>query len=494
MIKPMDLPSEASPHPHYLLRFVLAATVLIALTSEGRGQGPLEPGLRSNKPPQLTGQTPSVVGQHTQAPDANGAPQQVGASANRLTRDEAVRLALAQASTFQLSKLAELIAAEDVRQARAAFLPRITIPSAVIYNSPTLGPVTPGAPGAERFSYLASNAVAEYLSLISATGEIDVGGRLRATLRRGIALLEAARAGTEVARRGLIQAVDEAYYGLALSTAKRRSSELSVAAAEEFARITQLMFNAGEVAEVDVTRARLLLTGRRDDLEQTRLIELIDAGALRVLVGYDPAAPIDAVDLTNTLPVAGEVDRFVSSAIANRPEFAQLDALRRAAEQEAKAARAERLPQFSYSVSGGFDSQSLRLDPLHDHTGVVASASVTIPIFDWGASRSREQQARLRAQSVESERNLAVRSFTQQFYAARAQAQSAATRFQLLSASVGDAERNVQASLARYRGGEAAIIEVTEAQNTLAAQRAAMYQALFDYQAAKARLVQATAQ
>ena len=120
--------------------------------------------------------------------------------------------------------------------------------------------------------------------------------------------------------------------------------------------------------------------------------------------------------------------------------------------------------------------------------------SVTIPIFDWGASRSREQQARLRAKSFQSERNLAVRSFTQQFYAARAQALAAASRYQFLSQSVGNAERNLQASIARYRSGEAPIIEVTDAQSTLAAQRAALYQALFDYQQARARLLQVTGQ
>ena len=120
--------------------------------------------------------------------------------------------------------------------------------------------------------------------------------------------------------------------------------------------------------------------------------------------------------------------------------------------------------------------------------------SVTIPIFDWGASRSREQQAQLRARSLESERNLALRSFSQQFYAARAQALAAASRYQLLNASVAGAERNVQASIARYRSGEAPIIEVTDAQSTLAAQRAALYQALFDYQQARARLLQVTAQ
>jgi outer membrane protein TolC len=416
--------------------------------------------------------------------------QQPAPPANRLTRDEAVRLALTQASAFQTARYAELIAAEDVRQARAAFLPRITIPSTFIYNSPTLGPVAPGTPRSDRFSFISANAVAEYEALVGGAGEIDVAGRLRATLRRGIALLEAARAGTEVARRALILAVDEAYYGFALSTAKRRSSELSLTAAEEFTRITDLMFNAGEVAQVDVTRARVQVASRRDELEQARVNESIAGGGLRVLVGYDFTSPIEIVDLTNALPGATEIDQFVEAAILRRPELAQLDAQRRAAEQERKAARAERLPQVTYAINGGFDSESLRPNPLFNHTGVLATLSVSIPVFDWGASKSREQQARLRAQTIESERTLALRNFTQQFYGARAQALAAASRYQFLTVSVSDAERNVQASIARYRSGEAQFIEVTDALNTLAAQRAALYQALFDYQSAKGRLLQ----
>jgi outer membrane protein len=128
------------------------------------------------------------------------------------------------------------------------------------------------------------------------------------------------------------------------------------------------------------------------------------------------------------------------------------------------------------------------------HTGALASISVTVPIFDWGASRSRERQAQLRARNAESERALALRSFAQQFYTARAQALSSATRIGLLQASVIDAERNVQTSIARYRAGEAPILEVTDAQTTLAAQRAALFQALFDYQIARARLAQAAGQ
>lgn len=489
----MDLSIEGVSNSRLIVRFFLTTMILVAATPDLRGQAPY-PGVRTNEPHQSAIQNPPDQGPSPAKPSPSVSAQQPAASQNRLTRDEAVRLALTQASAFQTSRYAELIASEDVRQARAAFLPRITAPSTVIHNSPTLGPIVAGTPRADRHSFISTDAITEYQALLGASGDIDLGGRLRAALRRSVALLEAARAGTEIARRTLIQAVDDAYYGLALSSAKRSSSQLSLAAAEEFARITQLMFNAGEVAEVDFTRARLQVASKRDEVEQARVSEIVAAGGLRVMVGYDFALPIEVLDLSSELPDVASIDRFVASAISNRPEFAQLDAERRAAEQEAKAARAERLPQFSYSINGGFDSESLRPDPLHDHVGVLATVSVTIPIFDWGSSKSREQQARLRAKSFESERNLAVRNFSQQFYGARAQSLAAASRYQILNASVADAEKNVQASIARYRSGEAPIIEVTDALTTLAAQRAALYQALFDYQQARARLLQLTGQ
>jgi outer membrane protein TolC len=494
MKKLMDPSIEGVLNSRFFLRFFLAATLLITVASPGHGQGTPDHSSRSGETQPVANRKPADRLTSSAKLISDTSVQQPAGAAAPLTRDEAVRLALAQTSAFETARYAELIAAEDVKQSRVAFLPRITLPSTVIYNSPTLGPVAPGTPRAERFSFISANAVVEYQTVAGASGDIDLAGRLRAALRRSVALLEAARAGTEIARRTLIQAVDDAYYGMALATAKRRSSELSLATTEELARITQLMFAAGEVAEVDVIRARLQVAARRDELDQARVAETVAAGGLRVLTGYDFATPIEVLDLTSALPDTADIDRFAASAVSARPEFTQFDAQQRAAEQDAKAARAERLPQLSYSINAGFDTESLRPDPLHDHMGVLATVSLTIPIFDWGASRSREQQARLRARSLQSERDLTVRSFTQQFYAARSQALSAASRYQFLSQSVADAERNVQASIARYRSGEAQIIEVTDAQSTLAAQRAALSQALFDYQQARSKLLQVTGQ
>jgi outer membrane protein TolC len=409
-----------------------------------------------------------------------------------LSREDAVRLALGQASTFQQAGLNERIAAEDVRQARAAFLPRLDAAPSYIYTSPAIGGREPGAPRAP--SFIANNAISEYLGLVNVTGELDISGRLRATLRRNVALLEAARAGTAVARRALVAAVDDAYYGLALATAKRRAAELNLAAAEEFERVTSLLLQGGEVAPVDLIRARLQTIARRDELEQARASEVVAADALRVLVGYDFTTPIATTDLTVATPDAGEIDRMTAGAISKRPEIAQFEAERRAAQEEIKLARTERRPQITYTLNGGFDTDSLRPPILREHTGGSATVGVSIPIFDWGASRSRERQAQLRAQVAESSRVAAMRGFAQQFYDARILAISAEARIRVAAAGVNEAERNLSASLARYRAGEAPILEVTDAQNTLIAQRTAFYQAIFDYQTARARLMQASGQ
>ena len=209
-------------------------------------------------------------------------PPPLNSNVSALSLDEALHLANAVASDYQIAILNEKIAAEDIRQAQAAFLPKVSAPLSYIYTSPALG-LPPGEPRAP--SYIANNAIGEYEALLNASGTLDVAGKLRAELRKDRALLAAAHAGTEVARRALAQAVIEAYYGLALATAQRVAAEGNLAAAEEFERITALLLSGGEVAPVDLTRAQLQTIARRDELEKARVNEEVAAGSLRVLVG-----------------------------------------------------------------------------------------------------------------------------------------------------------------------------------------------------------------
>ena len=400
-----------------------------------------------------------------------------------------LRLANTQASSFQSASINERIAAEDVRQAQAAFLPKVSAPLSYIYTTPACC-LPPGEP--RQPSFVSADAIGVTNALVNVAGDLDVAGRLRATLAKNRALLAAAHAGTDVARRALTQAVIEAYYGLALASAQRRAAEGNLAAALEFENITSLLLSGGEVASVDLTRAQLQTIARRDELARARVNEDVASGALRVFVGYEFSRPIDTIDLNLAIPSDSEYQQFRADEVSRRPEFIQLDQELRAARQDVRIARADRLPSLAYSINGGFNTDSIKEPRLKEHSGVSAAITFSIPIFDWGATRSREAQAQLRVQLAENERTIALRGFTQQFYAARAQVESAVGRIALAREGVTKAQDNLAASIARYRAGEAPISEVTDGQTTLVEQRSALYQAIFDYQTALGRLKQAT--
>lgn len=450
----------------------------------------------------------SVCGQ-TAAPLPTVAPPQtltVQASqtdaAKPITLAAAIDLALKQASAFKAAQLNERIAAEDVRQAKAGFYPKVVAAPTIIYTTPSLGnTVTAGVTDGNLVavtqrppSFLGANAVSEFQALINTSGEIDTSGRLKATLRRNQALLESARLGSEIARRDLINAVQDAYFNLALATLRRRGAETNLKAAQDFEDYEKLQLDAGEVAPVDLVRARLQKSARSDELEQAKTTESVAADSLRVLIGYDFSTPVAAEDLLLQLPQDNEIENYAQTAIQTRPEFAQFEADRRAAVQDLEVSKSERRPQITYSIGSGFIADSLRPRRIYDSLGVQATIGVTIPIFDKGASRSREAQARLKLQQAENNRQLAERQFVQEFFTNRTQAISARSRIRQLAASITDAESNVSASLARYRAGEAPITEVTDANNTLVTQRQALYQAIFDYQSARAKLLRAIGQ
>src|SRR5262249_42801112 len=152
----------------------LAIAVLsLMLGTTERGQQPPTPAepARQN-PPAASPQNPQspTLDRPAQSNTPAPAAQSAGQASPPLSLGDAVQQAIAQVSSFQQAQLEERIAAEDVRQARLAFLPRPTSSLSFIYNSPAHGP----AAQAETFSFIAANAVREYEALVGVTGDIDL--------------------------------------------------------------------------------------------------------------------------------------------------------------------------------------------------------------------------------------------------------------------------------------------------------------------------------
>ncbi|MDT5062539.1 MAG: hypothetical protein QOH63_2998 [Acidobacteriota bacterium] len=400
-----------------------------------------------------------------------------------LTVNQAVDLALANASLYRQAQLDERIAGEDVRQSRSAFLPQLSLP--LTFNGTTNSQLrSPGEP--LIYSFVSASAINETSAFLNASGPIDLSGRLRAALRRSRALLAATHAGALAARRSLIISTVDAYYGLVLARQKERLADETLALAEAFTKIGEDTRQRGEGDETDVLRARGSALLRRDELEQARAAESAAMNILRVLTGVDFSIHISLSNVVDAVPTANDFHSYTEELIKSRPELSQIESLKRAALEEQSEARRELLPQLSYSLNGGFDAADFR--PLGRYSGAQAIISLNIPVFNWGASKSREAQARLRAQSLEIERENTLRQLRADFYTARANALSALERINQTRGAADTLQQNVTLVFSRYRARKATILDVLDAQSSYASARLAYYQAIADYRTARVRL------
>ena len=418
-------------------------------------------------------------------------PSAPGLQTSPISIDQALQMTFQQVSTYNQTRLNERTAAQDVLQARAALYPAISANPTIVFTSPSLANMNVNGTG-HPASFVGANAITEYQGLVTASGEIDTSGRLHATIRRNRALLEAAQSGTEIARRNLTAALNETYLNLGLASLKKQAAEENLRVAIDFENLTKLLAQGGEIPPIDAVRAEVQTAARRDELAQAELAEQQAADSLRVFIGYDYSRPVAVTDLLTEVPVSTEIEQLMANNTGNvRPEIAQIDAQQRAAEEDIKIAKGLRRPQVTYILDGGFISDSLLPKPIFNTLGVRATIGVSVPIFDFGISKSRETQARIQAQNLEQTKIFTTRMLTQQFRSAELQARSASGRIRLIGESIKNAEKVVEVSLLRYRAGEAQITEVTDAQTQLINQRTALYQAIYDYQIALARLRQA---
>src|SRR5579863_1150324 len=164
------------------------------------------------------------------------------------------------------------LAREDRVQARAGLLPSVAYDNSFIYTQGT-GPLPTNcsnpAAGCPASRFIANNGVHEYIS------QADVHEALSLTnyadYRRSSAALAMARAKAEVATRGLVVTVTQAYYGLVVAERKYATAQSAAAEAARFLDVSQKLEHGGEVAHADVVKAQIQAQQQQRDLREAQL-------------------------------------------------------------------------------------------------------------------------------------------------------------------------------------------------------------------------------
>jgi outer membrane protein TolC len=361
------------------------------------------------------------------------------------------------------------LAREDRVQARAGLLPNLNYNNSFIYTQGT-GPVpancTTITAGCPTSKFIANNGVHEYIS----QGDVHEALSLTtfADYRRSSAALAQARAKAEIATRGLVVTVTQAYYGLVVAERRYATAQRADAEAARFLDISVKLESGGEVAHADAIKARIQAQQQQRDLQEAQLTMERARLDLAVLLFPDfnqDFAVVDDLQTPEPLPTFDEVE---TAGKKNNPDLRAAMAAFAEANHEVTAAWGGLLPALSVDYFYGIDSNqfAIRSNGIRN-LGYSTIASLQIPIFSWGADRSRLKQAELRRDQAHVELSHAQRellSHLRQFYL---EAKTARSEMETLATSAEMAADSLRLTTMRYQAGESTVLEVVDAQNTL---------------------------
>jgi multidrug efflux system outer membrane protein len=313
--------------------------------------------------------------------------------------------------------------------------------------------------------------------------EVDLFGRL-AQASRAARLDAQARDGLLQSTRLLVQSeVAQTYLALRALDAERALVRRTVNTYRATLNLTERRFRAGDVAELDVSRAStevaateseaLALDRRRAELEH----------ALAVLVGEVASDfALREADWSTALPVipAG----VPSTLLTRRPDVSAAQSSLLAAQQRVGVAKAAWFPSVSLTASGGYASSELSDLFKWSARAWGVGALLSLPIFDGGRREAGILGAR-------AEMDAALAQYREQVLVAFKDVEDQLSSLRLLSEqaeaqarAVNSASRSTALSDARYRNGFVSQLDLLDAQRSeLSNRRQALQVRSAQYQA-----------
>jgi outer membrane protein TolC len=343
-------------------------------------------------------------------------------------------------------------------QSRAQLLPNLNYNMQYIYTQGN---------GTATGRFLANNGVHEYIAQGNVHQALSPG--MFAEYRKAAAAEALMRAKSEIATRGLVVTVVQAYYGYVVAQRKYATAQKAAAEADHFLGISQKLQNGGEVARSDVIKAQIQNNQQRRDLQDALLAMNKTRLELAVLLfpNFDENfSVVDDLSLPDPLPSFVEVQ---AAATKNNPTLRAALATLRQSNQEVSVAWTAMLPSITLDYFYGIDANQFAVRDRNGfrNLGYGATATLQLPIWSWGAGASKIKQADLKRQQANVELSFAerrlladLRSFYEETGTLRAQ-------LELLSQTAELAADSLRLTTLRYQAGEATVLEVVDAQNTL---------------------------
>lgn len=378
---------------------------------------------------------------------------------------------------------------EDTAQARAALLPSLGL------RSEYLGTQGNGILASGR--YVTNDGVHVYRDWGVFHQDLSPGTLTRTGYRRAAESEAVAQAKAEIARRGLAATVTRAYYALIIAQHKYATSQQALEQAERSLTISQQLERGGEVAHSDVVKFQLVYTGQQQAFREAKLAMESARLDLAVLLFPDFNENFEIVDDLHLAPALPSAPEIETMAGRENPALRVAQSALHAAMLDVSIARQAFLPSLAVDVDYGIEANAFalhtpvaaarELGPLPS-LGYFVTATLTLPVWDWGARGSKLRQANIKREQASVELTAAQRQLVRNLRGFYQEAQTAREQLDSLRQASDLAAESLRLTLLRYRAGEVTVLELVDAQTTLIGARNAYDDGLVRYRLALANL------
>jgi outer membrane protein TolC len=392
-------------------------------------------------------------------------------------------MARANEPSFAAAVANQRISGLDHSIAEAALLPTVTYHNQVLYTQPN-GSRNGGGPTGSQASprFIANNAVREYASqgvITETLGLQQVTAVSRASAAQAVATAE-----LEIARRGLVNTVTSLFYQALAADHKVGVARRAAGEAAGFTNLTQQREGAREAAHADVVKAQLQQQQRDRDLTDALLEQQKSHLDLGVLLFADPRVGYAlAPGAVVPLPSRTDVD---AAAMKLNPELHSALASLRVSGLDVTAARAAYLPDLALNFTYGIDAVQFAVNGLDGvrNLGYSVGATLDIPVWDWLSTQHKVRQSEILRDVAHTALTATQRRLIAQLDETYAEAGTSRDQLQSLDQSVQTATESLRLTRLRYTAGEATVLEVVDAQNSLTSAEIAREDGTIRYQLA----------
>jgi NodT family efflux transporter outer membrane factor (OMF) lipoprotein len=301
----------------------------------------------------------------------------------------------------------------------------------------------------------------------SASYELDVWGRVRATRDNASALAQFSRYDQQTVALTTLTSLATTWFTALAYQDRLAVAQRNLTDSEQILTAIRARLDAGTASELDVAQQAALVAGIRAQIPGFRSNVQVQLDALGVLAGKNPeditARPgtLDTLDLPEVAP------GLPSDLLRRRPDVAAAEANLVAANANIREARAAFYPQIQLTASGGW--QSVALGTLFGPTSILASAaaSATQTIFDNGSKAGTYELNQARYDELVADYRKAVAQAFTDVEDALTQYRFATEQETLERDAVATAQRASDIARAQVLAGTSDIVTALQAQTTL---------------------------